>query len=265
MSDSCHVGRPSNVLLSDACRCAEVLAEPDFRDSLAYREYLVSGLCQRCMDGVWIGSAAGPEVASPQPYSLRRGLVFAHSRERDESALIPFVFGAPARPVGWDLAAMVRVGRSTGEVDAAAALSSLRSYTLTHRVGVVTVDSAADPLLDSLCGAALVVAFQSEAMERFVNASPALRASPPVLHRLEMYADDDLGRVIDYEGLIIGAGLDPGYDSSAGPPGALRLCAWAACALHIPDGDRTLLDGVLAPHRRLVGLAPRAVSPAPFH
>ena len=265
MGDPNALDRASSALVPDFCRCAEPLAERDFRDSLSYREFTISGLCQRCQDRVWIGLAEGADGAPPQQYCLRRGLVFAHSPEPSESALVPFLFGAPGRPVGWDLAAMVQIGRSTVDVDPRAALSSLRSYTLTHRLGVVSVDAPGHRLLDSLRGTALVVGFQSQPMERFVNASPALRASEPTLHKLELSADDDSGRLIDFHGLVIGAGLDPGYDPGAGPPHALRLCAWAVCALHVADGERTLLDAVLSPHLHRVGRAPHSVSPAALH
>lgn len=224
------------------------------------------GLCQHCQDVVWLGRCDEDDGGPPQQYLVRRGVVFAHSRERCESALVPFVFGAVASPaVGWDLGALLRVGPSCRQVDPTLELSSLCSYTLTHRVGVTTVDSPAHPLLDCLQGTAVVVGFESVAMVAFVDACPALRASAPALHQLAMHADDSSERLVDFPSLVSGAGLDPGYDPSVGPPGALRLCAWAVAALHIPDADRMLLHGVLAPHRRRAVPDPQPASSAPLH
>ena len=265
MTESPPAERPLNVLTPDACRCADVLAEPaGYRDAESVREARVSGLCQYCQDLMWIAITDGEDGAPPSHYFLRQGLVFAHSPQPNESALIPFVFGAPGRPVGWDFRSMVRVGRTCVGVDPAATLSSLDSYTQSHRLGVASVDTPAHPLLDCLRGAALVVGFQSEAMDRFVDACPPLRASAPALHRLEV-VDGDRADPTDVPSLVVRYGMDPGYDPSAGSPDALRLCAWVACALHVPVGDRCLLDAVLAPHRRLVGPAPRAALPAPLH
>ena len=264
MTDARTAERPFNVLTPDACRCADVLAETDFRDAESLCEAGISGLCQYCQDVMWTAITDGQDGAPPSHFFLRRGLVFAHSVEQRESALIPFVFGAPGRPVGWDFCSMVRVGRSCASVDPAAALSSLKSYTLSHRLGVASVDTPAHPLLDWLRDAALVVGFQSDAMARFVDACPALRASAPELHRLTV-VEGDRANPIDVPSLILRHEMDSGYDPSAGPPQALRLCAWVACALHIPVGDRLLLDSVLAPHLRRVGPAPSPMSPAPLH
>ena len=255
------------VMLPAACRCAEVLGERDFRDTDSFNEYTTSGVCQYCQDLAWFGFTVGHDGLLDQQFFLRRGVVLAHSQEHAQSALVPFVFGAPGRPVGWDLSEIILVGQSQAGVDPAAALTSLREYTLTHRLGVVVVDTPSDPLLDPLRGCAVVVGFQRDVLEQFVDACPALRegAPAPARHQFEVFADDDSQRKVDLVDLIVACQMDCGYDRAAGPPDALRQCAWTVCALHIPDGDQMLLDGVLAPHRRLVGPAPRACMPAPLH
>ena len=142
MSDS--VDRAPRVLLADCSCCDRPFAETDLRDRLSCREASISGLCQICQDVTWIGFSDGTDGMPSEQYLVRRGVVFAHSSQRAESALIPFVFGAPGRHPGWDLFSMFRIGGPSDEVDPEAALSSSRSYALSHRLSVATVDTPAN-------------------------------------------------------------------------------------------------------------------------
>ena len=211
-----------------------------------------------------MGFTVGDDGVPRDQYFLRRGVVFAQC-QRGQSALLPFVFGAPGPFIGWEFTAVVLVGQFALGGDPSASLTSLSSYMATHRLGVSVVDSPSDARLDSLGRVAVVLGFQSGPLEQFVDSCPVLRASVPALHQLEVFADDDSPRRVDLFDLIVACGLDPGYDPAAGPPDALRLCAWTVCALHTSDGDRILLDRLLANHRRLVAPAPRAVPSAPLH
>ena len=191
--------------------------------------------------------------------------MFAWSEAHREAALIPFVFGAPGRRVGLELNAVVRVGPALAPLNPYPALACLKAHAEGHQVSVGTARDPTEPVLDRLRGCALVVGTDPRFSNAFVHACPALMASPPTVHQLEL-CRDDRDEPVAIDTFARDWRIDAGYDPRRGPPEALRLCAWLVAALEVPlPGGRTALDHVLATHRRPVSPSPRAPAPDPLH
>ena len=240
----------------DRCRCPEIRGPEDFRDSVSHDEWSRTGRCQYCQDLVFIATADVHARPWLPDHHLGRGALFARSDALDETVLVPFTFGAPGRPPALDLHAIVRVGPSLGRLDPRAALGCLRPQLETHSIRVATATGLDDPILERFARCVVLIGFQPQAMADIVNHCPPLARALPDRHILE-FTKEPTSPTVEFETAIALFGLDRTHTPRRGPVEPLRLCAWIATALHLPEpAGGTLFDAVLRQHVRPATLAP---------
>ena len=91
------------------CSCGAQVAPDSFRDAESWRDYGITGLCQRCQDRIYFAASASD---SSWRFPLRRG-VLAASMQREcglELGMFPFLFVSPESRVAWEARFLVRAG-----------------------------------------------------------------------------------------------------------------------------------------------------------
>ena len=243
----------------DRCRCPEIRGPEDFRDSVSHDEWSRTGRCQYCQDLAFIATADVHARPWLPDYHLGRGALFARSDAVDETVLLPFTFGAPDRPPALDLHAIVRVGPSHGRLeplDPRAALACLRPLLETHSIRVAAATGLDDPILERFAPCAVLIGFQPQAMADVVHDCPPFARALPDRHILEFCEEPD-SLTVAFETAIALFGLDRTHTPRSESVEPLRLCAWIAAALHLPEpAGGTLFDAVLRHHVRPATPAP---------
>ena len=240
----------------DRCRCPEIRGPEDFRDSVSHDEWSRTGRCQYCQDLAFIATADVHARPCLPDYHLGRGALFARSDALDETVLVPFTFGAPGRPPALDLHAIARVGPSLCRLDPRASLGCLRPLLETHSIRVATATGLDDPILERFARSVVLIGFQPQAMADIVHDCPPIARALPDRHILE-FTEESASPTVELETVIALFGLDRAHPPGVGPVEPLRLCAWLAAALHLPEpAGGTLFDVTLSRHVRPVTLAP---------
>ena len=240
----------------DRCRCPEIRGLEDFRDSVSHDEWSRTGRCQYCRDLARIATADVHARPCLPDYHLGRGALFARSDALDETVLVPFTFGAPGRPPALDLHAIVRTGPELRPLDPRAALGCLRPHLETHSIRIATATGLDDPILERFARCVVLIGFQPQAMADIVHDCPPMARALPDRHILE-FTEGSASPTVELETVIALFGLDRAHPPGAGPVEPLRLCAWIATVLHLPEPDGgTLFDAVLRQHVRPATLAP---------
>ena len=239
-----------------ACTCGH-LVQHGFRDALSWKEAELSGFCQRCQDALFIG--VRDDGVHPCRYELRTGAVVAARRRDGRFAIIPFVFGAPGRPVGWEALSIVCAGPAPAPSleQLSARLASARSFIGWYQVRVCSVRDFAFPPGASRYGpCAVVVARDAATLDAAATVSEEL-AEAGTVELDPLLRDRGVGGL---DAFVARMRLDVGYYAAGVDP--LRTCAWLLAALEMGRPDPTLFAHVLAPFRRPAddgaGLSPAA-------
>ena len=228
-----------------ACTCGSfVLDRHSFRDDLSWREHALSGLCQPCQDVVFI--ALRDDDVRPRRYQLRTGaLVAAGVREhRARLALIPFVFGAPGRPVGWEAGSIVYAGPALSGAQLTARLAPMRSFLGRYSVRICSVRDLGVIALPSCYGrCAVVIARDRATLLAAGSVSREVARAEHVPLEPLLRAHGGFGSL---DASVSRTGIDVGYRAGIDP---LRVCAWLGAALELGRPDPGLFEHVLAPFR----------------
>ena len=210
-----------------ACTCGAAVYPDSFRDRSSYEEFDISGLCQACQDGVFLGVT---DDDPPVQYALRRGAVAA-TTERDgalELGVLPFLFTAPDRPPVWEARYATHVAHARGApIDPYTELEPMRDVLLYHQVRLTTPHAFDSPILNNYFGQCeLLVGLDTPSLDRVGALCPALShaAQAPMAVPFERRH----GAVIASLGAVV---VSLRLDSPNPAPSALRLCAWMGALL----------------------------------
>ena len=222
------------------------MLQTDFRDALSWKEFGLSGLCQACQDTLFIGTR--DDDVRPRRYELRTGAVVATRRLAGaplQAAFIPFVFGAPGRPAGWESRSIVYAGRSPSHAKLSDRLAPVRSFLGRHRVRICALRDFALCLPPSRYGPyALVIARDDATLRDVASLSGDLAQAGHVALEPVLRGRAGFGSL---HAFVSRTGVDKGYRAAGVDP--LRTCAWLAAALEFRRPDPALFDYLLSPYR----------------
>ena len=209
------------------CACGASVLGGSFRDRSSYEEFDISGLCQACQDGAFLGVT---DDDPPVTYALRRGAVAACTdlRAGPELAVLPFVFTAPSRPPVWEARYATHVVPAGGPpLDPYTELEPMRDVLLHHQVRLATPRAFDSPLLNDYFGQCeLLLGLDTPQLDRIGTLCPSLVgvAQAPLavpFERRHRAVIASLGDVV----------VSLRLDSPNPTPSALRLCAWMGALL----------------------------------
>lgn len=229
-----------------ACQCGQHLAPHDFRDELSWREYDgLSALCQACQDTVFM--AFRDDGVPPHRYELRSGALVATRTWRDrplDVVLIPFVFGAPGRPVGWEVGSIVYARRSLSPSQLSDRLGPMRSVLGRHHAWLRSVTHLGIPAPGSRYGPCVVVIGRDAETLRLASAASREVADAGQVPLEPLLRERGYGSL---DAFVSRTGVDLTYRAAGADP--LRVCAWLGAALELGRPDPCLFECVLAPFR----------------
>ena len=222
------------------CSCGAEVTAASFRDSLSWRDFQITNLCQLCQDLLYFSCL---ESDSSQRFPLRRGVLAAPIQRESglELGLLPFIFVAPEARVAWEPRFLLRAGALLEPLDPWAELSLMRPALEDHQVRLTEVADLRAPEVRTALDVDLIVLMDEVA-------ALSLGRVPVETEALHVVLDRDL----PWEALY-GAPLPSLLDSWAGGiegSSVLRTCALLGLALE-PMGAGSFfgLGYLLAPHQ----------------
>ena len=220
------------------CGCGETVYPDSFRDRASWRDFGITGLCQRCQDTLYFGASAHD---AHRLYPVRRGVLAATVTRHGavvELAALPFVFIAPEARIAWEARFLLRAGAPLAPLDPWDELLALKPALESHQVRLTEVDEVDAAQVRAALDVDLAVVRDAAARAALAGLALAPGARSAAL------ADDIPWRAL--LGAPLPELLSP-WTRGRAPVSVLRACALLALGLHPPPGS-----GASAPLRWLV-------------